>query len=73
MHYFNSFPIMFYYIISTTYQKIGDLFCPVHISELSHSVRVGTLEVLQKFNPKSKCCPQIGQIQIQIDFLKNHQ
>ena len=24
---FNSFSIMFYYIISTTYQKIGDLFC----------------------------------------------
>ena len=35
---FNSFPIMFYYIISTTYQKIGDLFCPVHNSGLSHSV-----------------------------------
>ena len=29
---------MFYYIFSTTYQKIGDLFCPVHISGLSHSV-----------------------------------
>ena len=26
---FNSFAIMFYYIISTTYQKIGDLFCPI--------------------------------------------
>ena len=25
---FNSFSIMFYCIISTTYQKIGDLFCP---------------------------------------------
>ena len=25
-------------IISTTYQKIGDLFCLVHISGLSHSV-----------------------------------
>ena len=35
---FNSFSIMFYYIISTTYQKIGDLFCPVYISGLSHSV-----------------------------------
>ena len=31
---FNSFSIMFYYIISTTYQKIGDLFCPIHISGL---------------------------------------
>ena len=35
---FNSFSIMFYYVIRTTYQKIGDLFCPVHISGLSHSV-----------------------------------
>ena len=26
---FKSFSIMFYYIFSTTYQKIGDLFCPV--------------------------------------------
>ena len=26
---FNSFSIMLCYIISTTYQKIGDLFCPV--------------------------------------------
>ena len=25
---FNSFSIMFYYIFNTTYQKIGDLFCP---------------------------------------------
>ena len=35
---FNSSSIIFYYIISTTYQKIGDLFCSVHISGLSHSV-----------------------------------
>ena len=26
---FDSFFTMIYYIISTTYQKIGDLFCPV--------------------------------------------
>ena len=32
---FNYFSILFYYIISTTYQKIGYLFCPVHISGLS--------------------------------------
>ena len=32
---FNSFSTMFYYIINTTYQKIGDLFCPAHISGLS--------------------------------------
>ena len=35
---FNSFSKMFYYISGTTYQKIGDLFCPVNISVLLHSV-----------------------------------
>jgi hypothetical protein len=25
-------------VIGTTYQKIGNLFCPVHISGLSHNV-----------------------------------
>ena len=35
---FQLFSIMFYYLISATYQKIEDLFCPVHISGLSHSV-----------------------------------
>ena len=35
---FKSFPKMLHYIISTKYQKIGDLFCPVYISRLSHSV-----------------------------------
>ena len=29
VQYFNYFSIMFYDIFSTTYQKIGDLFCPV--------------------------------------------
>ena len=29
---------MFYYIISTIYQEIGDLFCHVHTFGLSHSV-----------------------------------
>ena len=33
-----SFSIIFYYIISTTYQKIGDLFYSVFISGLLHSV-----------------------------------
>ena len=32
---FNSSSIMVYNIITTTYQKIGDLFCPVQISGLS--------------------------------------
>ena len=36
---FDSFSIMFYYIISITYQKSGDLFCLVHISGLSQCVR----------------------------------
>ena len=39
---------MFYYIISTTYQKIGDLFWPVHISRLSHSVTKSNCNFLQK-------------------------
>ena len=34
---FYCFSIMFYYIFSNTYQKIGDLFCR-YISGLSHSV-----------------------------------
>ena len=37
---FNSFSIMFYYNISTTYQKIGDLFFPVHICGHSHIVNI---------------------------------
>ena len=40
---FNSFSIMFYYIISTTCLKIGDLFCPIHIYGLSHSVHSKTI------------------------------
>ena len=35
---FNSFSITFNYIISATHQKIGDLFCPVHIYGLLHDV-----------------------------------
>ena len=35
---FSHFSILFYCIISTTYQKIGHLFCPVHISGLLRSV-----------------------------------
>ena len=34
---------MFYYIISTTCLKIGDLFCPIHIYGLSHSVHSKTI------------------------------
>ena len=42
---FNSFYIMFYYSFSTTYQKIGDLFCPVtYISKLSYSAFYGNSE-----------------------------
>ena len=37
---FDSFSIMFYYIISNTYKKNGDLFCFVHISGHSHSVQI---------------------------------
>ena len=35
---FNSFSIMFNYLICTKYKKFGDLFYPVYISGLSHSV-----------------------------------
>ena len=38
VHDFNSLSIMSCYIISNTYQKIGDLFCSGHISGLSYSV-----------------------------------
>ena len=36
---FNFFSVVFYYIVTTTYQKIWDLFCSVHISGLSRSVK----------------------------------
>ena len=38
MQEFDSFSIVFYYIISTKYLKVGELFCRVHISGLSLSV-----------------------------------
>ena len=61
----NSFSIMFYYIISSTYQNIGDLFCLVHISKLLHSVLCtpfmkqfmtasSDFEMLAMESPKSK-------------------
>ena len=34
MQEFDSFSIVFYYIISTKYLKVGELFCHVHISGL---------------------------------------
>ena len=40
---FNYFSIIFYYNISNTYQKIGDLFFPFHISGL---VSMGAMGVL---------------------------
>ena len=36
---FYFFSKIFYYIISTKYQKIGDLFYPVQISGLLHSLK----------------------------------
>ena len=44
--------IMFYYLTSTTNQKIGDLFCPVHISRLSHSVCQEQKLLLRKIQMK---------------------
>ena len=39
---------MFYYIIKNTYKKIGDLFCPVYISGLSHSVSLSVKTEVHK-------------------------
>ena len=44
----SSFSIMIYYTFSNTYQKIGDLFWPVHISGLSHSVSNKSFENILK-------------------------
>ena len=54
LHDFNYFSIMFCYIISNTYQKIGHLFCPAHISELSQCVnnKACTRAKLQPFTWK---------------------
>ena len=52
---FNSFYIMFYYIISTTYQKIGDLSCHVHISGLSPSVHRAYAQIAAWLNTHSLC------------------
>ena len=49
-----SFYIMFYYIISTTYQKIGELYCPVHISGLSHGVKRNLDDLCVKEGPPNK-------------------
>jgi hypothetical protein len=64
----NHFSIMFYNIISTTYQKIGDLFCPVHISGLSHSVTL-ILEILHRF--ECTLFFKIVFIRLQITFFSN--
>ena len=51
---FNSFSIIFCYIINTKFQKIGDLFCPVHISGLSLSVHFEA-RVLAKLLAVTEC------------------
>ena len=40
--------IMFYYTISNIHQKIGDIFWPVYICGLSHSVTNKSFEHIQK-------------------------
>ena len=48
---FHFFLIMFYYIIITTYQKIGGLFCSlISISGLWHSVRIWLLDPMSRTN-----------------------
>ena len=39
---------MFYCIISTTYQEIGDLFCPVHISELAQCAMTAQMLLVKR-------------------------
>ena len=56
---FNSFSIIFYYcIISTTYSKIGDLYCPVHISGTLHGMvllyQFGSFQRLQNCGHTNK-------------------
>ena len=46
---FNSFSIMFYYIISSIYQIIGDLFGPISIFGLFHSV-IGSFANIWEFS-----------------------
>ena len=53
---FNYFSIMFYYVISTTYQKIGDLFCPVHISGLSQCSNKDDIIKIVFKNSFFRCC-----------------
>ena len=75
---FNSFSIMFYYIISTEYHKIGDLFCLVHISGLSHSViyrlQRGLRDLIQLHLSSSisflteSCCLPVEQISVLLSF-----
>ena len=43
---YNSFSIMFYFIFSTIYKKIGDLFCPVIF--LDFCTMCGLTEILEK-------------------------
>ena len=43
-------------VISTTYQKIGDLFCPVHISGLLHCVWNVPFDSYSFFGDKFEYC-----------------
>ena len=52
---FNSFSIMFYYIISTTYQKIGDLFCPVVFLDFRTVCSASIFSLLQKSLKAREC------------------
>ena len=45
---FDSFSMMFYYIITTTYQKTRNLFCTVYISGLLHSNNAWQKKILEQ-------------------------
>ena len=51
------FSMIFYCIISTTYQKIGALFFPVHICGLSHIVYGAELQLGEKNYGTTLCIP----------------
>ena len=55
MQEFNSFSIMFYYIISTTYKKIGDLFCPVVFLDFRTVCSASIFSLLQKSLKAREC------------------
>ena len=64
---FNSFSIMFYYIFSITYQKIGDLFCPVIFLDFPTVCSCGKFRKFRKFRSKHKFVSHVGILKAKIN------